>query len=237
MVTGRFRIVILFLQFLLIVGVIAVPHRGHGAQHSALFQRHHTDVADGLRRNDTCPTPQGPTEWWLDYSVKNKHGDESVTCPALTWAPARNLAKREDFTCDESNPCSNGACCGTSGYCGYGETYCGNGITPNDNCWSNCDAHAECGKDALKVNATCPLNVCCSQYGFCGVTEDFCTVVRCLFQSSNVIPFIDGIICRDAKATASSLTRAPVAVMLNRELLHTGSRGILDQHVLRAMWA
>ena len=42
----------------------------------------------------------------------------------------------------------------------YGDTYCGTG------CVSNCDAAAQCGKDAATYNATCPLNVCCSQYGF-----------------------------------------------------------------------
>lgn len=85
------------------------------------------------------------------------------------------LRRDETYTCNETVPCFNGACCGKSGYCGYGETYCGtSGISPNDNCWSNCDAHAECGKDSLSGNATCPLNVCCSQFGFCGTTDDFC---------------------------------------------------------------
>lgn len=31
---------------------------------------------------------------------------------------------------------------------------------------SNCDAAAQCGKDAATYNATSPLNVCCSPYGF-----------------------------------------------------------------------
>jgi chitinase len=32
------------------------------------------------------------------------------------------LDKRQDtFNCGPSNPCSNGACCGGNGYCGYGE--------------------------------------------------------------------------------------------------------------------
>ena len=79
------------------------------------------------------------------------------------------------YTCSEKKPCSNGACCGKSGYCGYGPTYCGtNGQSPNSACWSNCDAKAECGKDAADPGQTCPLNVCCSQFGFCGTTSDFC---------------------------------------------------------------
>ncbi|PQE17112.1 glycosyl hydrolase family 18 protein [Rutstroemia sp. NJR-2017a BBW] len=67
-----------------------------------------------------------------------------------------------------------GACCGNSGYCGYGGTHCGDGSIPNDICWSNCNAKAECGRDASSFNATCPLNVCCSEFGFCGTTSDFC---------------------------------------------------------------
>ncbi|CCM00583.1 uncharacterized protein FIBRA_02619 [Fibroporia radiculosa] len=73
-----------------------------------------------------------------------------------------------DGTCTSDTPCPNGACCGASGYCGYGTEYCGTG------CLSNCDAKAECGPNAPAGNQTCPLNVCCSQFGFCGTTDDFC---------------------------------------------------------------
>ena len=33
------------------------------------------------------------------------------------------LDKRQSFNCGPGNPCSNGACCGGSGYCGYGEKH------------------------------------------------------------------------------------------------------------------
>jgi chitinase len=72
------------------------------------------------------------------------------------------------YHCSLDSPCQNGACCGISGWCGYGPTYCGDG------CLSNCDAKAECGQYSETGNGTCPLNVCCSQFGFCGTTEDFC---------------------------------------------------------------
>ena len=75
------------------------------------------------------------------------------------------LSRRDDYSCGPGNPCSNGACCGVSGYCGYGSTYCGTG------CTSNCNAVAECGIDASPAGKTCPLNTCCSQCGFCGTTE------------------------------------------------------------------
>ena len=86
------------------------------------------------------------------------------------------LLKRDEYSCDEDKPCGNGACCGKSGYCGFGDKYCGTtGESPNDDCWSNCDAHAECGKDAKDAGTKCPLNVCCSEFGFCGTTEEFCS--------------------------------------------------------------
>lgn len=75
------------------------------------------------------------------------------------------LQRRDDYTCGPGRPCRNGACCGESGFCGYGNTYCGPG------CTSNCDAHAECGKDALIPDTKCPLNTCCSQYGFVRITR------------------------------------------------------------------
>jgi chitinase len=58
---------------------------------------------------------------------------------------------------------------------GYGPASCGtDGKSPNDKCWSNCDAHAECGEFALPADKKCPLNVCCSEFGFCGMTDEFC---------------------------------------------------------------
>ena len=51
-----------------------------------------------------------------------------------------SLIPRDTYQCGTGNPCSNGACCGGSGYCGYGPTYCGSG------CVSNCNAVAECGQ-------------------------------------------------------------------------------------------
>ncbi|KAK7962859.1 bacteriodes thetaiotaomicron symbiotic chitinase [Apiospora aurea] len=91
-----------------------------------------------------------------------------------------SLGRREDYTCSASAPCSNGARCGASGFCGYGSKYCGNG------CLSQCDATAECGENASEPGKKCPLNFCCSQYGvepqmilsrllgFCGTTQEFC---------------------------------------------------------------
>ncbi|KAJ4244051.1 hypothetical protein NW762_014664 [Fusarium torreyae] len=73
-----------------------------------------------------------------------------------------------EFTCSKTRKCSNGACCGKDGWCGFGPTYCGKG------CQSNCDAYAECGQYAKTKGQTCPLNVCCSEFGFCGTTTNYC---------------------------------------------------------------
>ncbi|KAF2137101.1 glycoside hydrolase family 18 protein [Aplosporella prunicola CBS 121167] len=73
-----------------------------------------------------------------------------------------------DFTCGPGRPCSNGACCGASGWCGYEPKYCGKG------CQSNCSAKAECGQYADPPGKGCPLNVCCSAFGFCGMASEFC---------------------------------------------------------------
>ncbi len=80
----------------------------------------------------------------------------------LPRATSSSSTGQDTYTCGPGSPCSNGACCGSSGWCGYGATYCGAG------CQSNCNATADCGEYAAVPGATCPLNVCCSQYGFCG---------------------------------------------------------------------
>ncbi|SCO15302.1 related to chitinase [Fusarium fujikuroi] len=73
-----------------------------------------------------------------------------------------------DFSCGPTKPCSNKACCGKDGWCGFGDKYCGKG------CQSHCDAKADCGVNAATPGQTCPLNVCCSEFGFCGTTSEFC---------------------------------------------------------------
>lgn len=76
-----------------------------------------------------------------------------------------SLVRREDYSCGKGRPCANGACCGESGFCGYGPASCGTG------CISNCNAHAECGQYSDPANKKCPLNTCCSKHGFCGTTK------------------------------------------------------------------
>ncbi|KAH6867367.1 hypothetical protein B0T10DRAFT_572385 [Thelonectria olida] len=92
------------------------------------------------------------------------HYPRAVTLAATT----ASSSGQNDFTCGPDTPCSNEACCGEDGWCGYDPNYCGDG------CQSNCDAKAECGQFAETAGKTCPLNVCCSQHGFCGTTAGFC---------------------------------------------------------------
>ena len=87
----------------------------------------------------------------------------------------RGLAKRDELpegTCAPGIPCVNGACCSNKGICGFSPLECG-----LQNCISNCNATAPCGKYAKEEDKQCPLNVCCSDYGFCGSTSLFCTKI------------------------------------------------------------
>jgi hypothetical protein len=94
------------------------------------------------------------------------------------------LSRREDFTCGPDKPCSNGACCGASGNCGFGRSYTNlvgallillkGPVYCGDGCTSNCNATAPCGKYHKTPGTTCPLNTCCSEWGFCGTSTEFC---------------------------------------------------------------
>lgn len=114
----------------------------------------------------TCPDDRS-------YYIFNPASESTFTA-SDSILPRQAGGTVEDYSCGPSKPCSNGACCAKTGYCGYGPASCGDGTTPNDNCWSNCDATAECGRYAATPGTKCPLNVCCSQFGFCGMTDEFC---------------------------------------------------------------
>ncbi|KAK3347619.1 glycosyl hydrolases family 18-domain-containing protein [Neurospora tetraspora] len=114
----------------------------------------------------TCRNPVSP----FDYSAKVRReyelplccpdadGDESLSSheshPVLGAMDAPSLlggrATEDDYTCGPDRPCANKACCPKATLsCNYGEEACGtSGISPNEVCWSNCDAKAECGKNA-----------------------------------------------------------------------------------------
>lgn len=107
---------------------------------------------------------------WHTGNLDLQGTPEHLSILTLEW--------RQSFQCGADNPCSNGACCGGSGYCGYdepfmketltdtwsscltGPTYCESG------CVSNCGAVVECGQYTATAGTQCSLNTCCSQYGF-----------------------------------------------------------------------
>ncbi|KAH7146903.1 hypothetical protein B0J13DRAFT_664619 [Dactylonectria estremocensis] len=131
-----------------------------------------------------CPPVPDKLTTGADLIAKVRFNDRA-TCDAKIEARSSLTSRADDpiniadpndpYSCSEVKPCSNGACCAKTGYCNYGPEACGtNGKSPNDKCWSNCDAVAECGRFAETASKKCPLNVCCSQYGFCGMTKDFC---------------------------------------------------------------
>ncbi|GME35753.1 Chitin-binding type 1 protein [Neofusicoccum parvum] len=135
--------------------------------------------------SDTGNSCRNPVSYY-DYSAKARRDETLPICPVeetssvvdLNSLFARQVVGGEDYSCAPDRPCGNGACCPKETLqCNYGEEYCGtSGISPNEVCWSNCDAKAECGKNAAVPGQECPLNVCCGKWGFCGMTEDYCTV-------------------------------------------------------------
>ncbi|GAP85921.1 putative glycosyl hydrolases family 18 protein [Rosellinia necatrix] len=144
--------------------VISLPHHGTS-----------TSIHDD---KDVCQAQISP----FDYSAKIRSRDGEPGLCFLAEAPiadllmSRQSSADDDYSCSETKPCKNGACCPkATGFCNYGEKACGTtGTSPNDVCWSNCDAHAECGRNSDPPGKECPLNVCCSQFGFCGTTAEFC---------------------------------------------------------------
>ncbi|KAI1505939.1 hypothetical protein F5X99DRAFT_404485 [Biscogniauxia marginata] len=158
-----------FLGSLLFPGSVSgIPHSSLG--HEGLNHREQ-------QQNQICRREVS----MFDYSAKNQSdkeipicsqaGDTSEASIELSSLFARQVVNDDDFSCAPDRPCRNGACCPKATlYCNYGEEYCGtNGQSPNEVCWSNCDAKAECGENADPPGKKCPLN-----YGFCGTTADFC---------------------------------------------------------------
>ncbi|KAM7196715.1 putative glycosyl hydrolases family 18 protein [Naviculisporaceae sp. PSN 640] len=173
---------ILFLLLSLNFFPFAFAHPRHGVGGAHAIPRHHHDSLFARDQADqpTCREPTNP----FDFSAKIRRHEELPVCEATksslaAMSEAALMARAvpvEDYTCGPNKPCSNGACCPKEGgNCMYGPKACGTtGTSPNDVCWSNCNAKAECGRFADPPGKTCPLNVCCSQWGFCGSTADFC---------------------------------------------------------------
>ncbi|KAA6411219.1 MAG: hypothetical protein FRX48_04499 [Lasallia pustulata] len=84
-----------------------------------------------------------------------------------------------------------GDCCGSGGYCGTGEDYCGIGNCQEGSCDGGepYSVDGRCGVDFDYLPCPPKFGTCCSQYGSCGNTTDFC-----------------GTGCQSGPCTDSSLT-------------------------------
>jgi len=120
-----------------------------------------------LRHDDVSQINSHLNKRQLVSIAKNAISNSSSLEVSLAGPPAgfAHITAYDPYTCGPGRPCSNGACCGPSGNCGYSAAYCGPG------CLSNCDAKAQCGQYAKTPGTTCPLNACCSEHGFCGTTK------------------------------------------------------------------
>ncbi|KAG8353315.1 hypothetical protein FVEN_g8694 [Fusarium venenatum] len=161
------------------------PHHHHHHQH---FHNLHKNALESRVSMDggsqpVCP-PIPETLTVANDMIAKLRGETcerqvEFSIASMKIAAATEPDPDDPYACDQNKPCSNHACCGKNGVCGYGPNFCGtNGKSPNDKCWSNCDAHAECGRFAKTKGQLCPLNVCCSEYGFCGMTGEFCKESR-----------------------------------------------------------
>ncbi len=83
----------------------------------------------------------------------------------VMWAPHVPTNRRISIPPEcQAHLLNLNSCCGVNKKCGYGPDYCG-----ENNCTSNCDALAMCGRYSDGGNIKCGMNLCCSYYGWCGV--------------------------------------------------------------------
>ncbi|KAF2397092.1 glycoside hydrolase [Trichodelitschia bisporula] len=71
--------------------------------------------------------------------------------------------------CSREQACVDGSCCNSEGLCGYGPSHCA-----PDRCFSNCNAHAMCGRESEDGHTPCGLQLCCSYFGWCGTEPQHC---------------------------------------------------------------
>lgn len=63
---------------------------------------------------------------WPENHEKNQvrllARDDQLDVEEEQYSSNATLMRRDDFSCSSGRPCKNGACCGGSGFCGYGES-------------------------------------------------------------------------------------------------------------------
>jgi hypothetical protein len=88
----------------LITPVTAADIQVAGSENQAFGKRSYANKA---------PEPK------LPIKIHPKHIPDTNPGVPASNATLHSLSRR-DYTCGPGNPCSNGACCGVSGFCGYG---------------------------------------------------------------------------------------------------------------------
>lgn len=139
----------------ILFSVLCVITWRHNSNGIAVIRRDNQDGATA----ESIGFHSSQSGYWR-HASRHHHNHDSYGRASSLGTHKNSTLTRRDYLCSASNPCSNGACCGATGVCGYGPTYCGAG------CISQCDAKAECGKYAQNPGQTCPLNTCCSEFGF-----------------------------------------------------------------------
>ena len=124
--------------------------------------------------NNLCCSASG----WCGTSEKHCGAEcnkDFGTC-SVVGAPAK-------LNADNCGPwfggakCPNNLCCSSSGWCGTGDKYCGQGCNKDFGTCSAVDAppagsNGECGPN--NGGAKCPNDMCCSSNGFCGTGYAYC---------------------------------------------------------------
>lgn len=115
-------------------GVLGRPgHHRHISRHLST----EVDVAiSNAHLEAICqPLPKG-IQSQLDFAVKTRAVAE--TCPSVDFSLVSRGIRNDDYSCSESKPCSNGACCAKSGYCGYGPASVRSVIMRYTSTWEAC---------------------------------------------------------------------------------------------------
>ena len=137
------------------------------------------DLPPLLNSNTTFSSNSTPRVQQRSNGHTQKHARFHLDTSPAVLNPL--LKRGEAEPCDVGSPCADksydsipperqahllilDSCCGVNKKCGYGPDYCG-----ENNCTSNCDALAMCGRYSDGGNIKCGMNLCCSYYGWCGV--------------------------------------------------------------------
>ncbi|PSR80524.1 hypothetical protein BD289DRAFT_440635 [Coniella lustricola] len=166
-------------------------------QYHKISRRQDTDTASTCRLNYTtniwmsCAGLLGEFNITVDY-FEAMNPTIGINCtnfqPGATYCVSESLGTALPISSNGlcgsqqnwTNTCIGsiwGDCCGSGGYCGTGDDYCGQG-----NCQEGtCDGapipysiDGLCGSQNDYVECPAKFGLCCSEFGFCGNGTDYC---------------------------------------------------------------